>query len=206
MLVEGGARVITSFLSSGIADRLVVGIAPRVLGDGTEAVQDLGITEVANSIRIERRTVHVVGDDVVIAGDLARRHATTGRWDSTRRGHPASVPRSGPSVSSISRSPGLVEAPRRNVSRKTHSRNPDGSRSLRAEQRTPRPRRKLRAYVEVLHHVPVDGDEAADLTVRLGDEHVLIARTMLAMKWKVSSSVWMFGRTVSVALEEGRAG
>jgi riboflavin biosynthesis pyrimidine reductase len=72
VLVEGGARVITSFLSSAIADRLVVGIAPRVLGDGTEAVRDLGITEVANSIRIERRTVHVVGDDVLIAGDLAR--------------------------------------------------------------------------------------------------------------------------------------
>jgi GTP cyclohydrolase II len=72
VLVEGGARVITSFLSSGVADRLVVGIAPRVLGDGTEAVRDLGITEVANSIRIERRSVHVVGDDVLIAGDLAR--------------------------------------------------------------------------------------------------------------------------------------
>jgi hypothetical protein len=35
-------------------------------------VRDLGITEVANSIRIERRSVHVVGDDVLIAGDLAR--------------------------------------------------------------------------------------------------------------------------------------
>ena len=56
VLVEGGARVITSFLSSAIADRLVVGIAPRVLGDGTEAVRDLGITEVAKSIRSQRRT------------------------------------------------------------------------------------------------------------------------------------------------------
>ena len=72
VLVEGGARVITSFLSTGVADRLVAGIAPRVLGDGTEAVRDLGITEVANSIRLERRTVHVAGDDVLIAGDLAR--------------------------------------------------------------------------------------------------------------------------------------
>jgi GTP cyclohydrolase II len=72
VLVEGGARVITSFLSLGFADRLVVGIAPRVLGTGTEAVRDLGITEVASSIRIERRTVHVAGDDVLIAGDLAR--------------------------------------------------------------------------------------------------------------------------------------
>jgi GTP cyclohydrolase II len=72
VLVEGGARVITSFLSLGLADRLVVGIAPRVLGSGTEAVRDLGITEVASSIRIEHRAVHVVGDDVLIAGDLAR--------------------------------------------------------------------------------------------------------------------------------------
>jgi hypothetical protein len=43
-----------------------------VLGSGTEAVRDLGITEVANSIRIEHRAVHMVGDDVLIAGDLTR--------------------------------------------------------------------------------------------------------------------------------------
>ena len=70
VLVEGGARVITSFLSSGLADRLVVGIAPRVLGTGTDAVRDLGITEVASSIRIERPAVHIAGEDVLIAGDL----------------------------------------------------------------------------------------------------------------------------------------
>jgi len=70
VLVEGGARVITSFLSLGLADRLVVGIAPKVLGSGTESVNDLGITEAANSIRVERRAVHVVGDDVLIAGDV----------------------------------------------------------------------------------------------------------------------------------------
>lgn len=72
VLVEGGARVITSFLSSRLADRLVVGIAPRVLGSGTEAVGDLGISEVRRSIEVERRTIHVAGDDVLIAGDLTR--------------------------------------------------------------------------------------------------------------------------------------
>ncbi|HKX34264.1 MAG TPA: GTP cyclohydrolase II RibA [Actinomycetota bacterium] len=70
VLVEGGARVITSFLSFGLADRLVVAIAPRVMGSGTDAVNDLGITEVTSSIRLERRAVHVAGDDVLIAGDL----------------------------------------------------------------------------------------------------------------------------------------
>jgi GTP cyclohydrolase II len=71
VLVEGGARVITSFLSLGLADRLVVAIAPRLMGSGTDAVNDLGITEVASSIRLERRAVHVAGEDVLIAGDLA---------------------------------------------------------------------------------------------------------------------------------------
>jgi GTP cyclohydrolase II len=70
VLVEGGARVITSFLSLGLADRLVVAIAPRVMGSGTDAVNDLGVTEVASAIRLERRAVHVAGDDVLIAGDL----------------------------------------------------------------------------------------------------------------------------------------
>jgi len=70
VLVEGGARVITSFLSLGLADRLVVAIAPRVMGSGTDSVNDLGITEVASSIRLERRAVHVAGEDVLIAGDL----------------------------------------------------------------------------------------------------------------------------------------
>jgi len=70
VLVEGGARVITSFLSRGLADRLVVAIAPRVMGSGTDAVNDLGITEVASAIRLERRAVHVAGDDVLIAGDV----------------------------------------------------------------------------------------------------------------------------------------
>jgi riboflavin-specific deaminase-like protein len=71
LLVEGGARVITSFLSHGLADRLIVGIAPRVLGTGTDAVSDLGVTEISKSLRIERRAVHLAGDDVLIAGDIA---------------------------------------------------------------------------------------------------------------------------------------
>jgi len=71
-LVEGGSSVITSFLSRNLADRLVVSIAPRVLGSGTDAVRDLGVHEVSQSIRIERRAVHLVGEDVLIAGDVGR--------------------------------------------------------------------------------------------------------------------------------------
>ena len=38
LLVEGGARVITSLLAAGVVDRLIVGVAPTIIGQGTEAV------------------------------------------------------------------------------------------------------------------------------------------------------------------------
>lgn len=68
ILVEGGARVITSFLHMGVVDRAIVSIAPIVLGRGIEAVDDLGNTHVSDALRLQERVVRQVGDDVVIAG------------------------------------------------------------------------------------------------------------------------------------------
>ena len=41
LLVEGGGAVITSFLRQRLVNRLIVGIAPTILGAGTDAVGDL---------------------------------------------------------------------------------------------------------------------------------------------------------------------
>lgn len=78
ILVEGGARVITSLLASrGLADRLVVSIAPSVLGRGIEAVGDLGISDVTSRLQLGNPTVHLVGGDVVLGADLgAESHHT----------------------------------------------------------------------------------------------------------------------------------
>jgi GTP cyclohydrolase II len=70
LLVEGGARVITSFLAEKLVDRLVVGIAPTIIGAGIDAVGDLGIARVAESVRLTNRSVHVVGDDLLVAADV----------------------------------------------------------------------------------------------------------------------------------------
>jgi GTP cyclohydrolase II len=72
LLVEGGAQVITSTLRGWLADRMVVAVAPLLLGDGTEAVGDLGATQVADGLRLLDRTVHHVGPDLLVAGNLAR--------------------------------------------------------------------------------------------------------------------------------------
>jgi len=70
VLVEGGARVLTSFLKAGLADRLIVGIAPTILGAGTEAVGDLDIVSVANGLRITNQSIYRAGDDLLFAGDV----------------------------------------------------------------------------------------------------------------------------------------
>jgi GTP cyclohydrolase II len=70
LLVEGGAAVLTSFLRKRLADRVVVGIAPTILGAGTEAVGDLNVARVSEGVRVTGRSVHLLGDDVVMAGDV----------------------------------------------------------------------------------------------------------------------------------------
>src|SRR4051794_1639627 len=71
LLVEGGAQVITSFLRAGLVDRLIVAIAPTIVGSGTEAVGDLDCARVADGLRLTRRSVHPVGDDLLVAADVA---------------------------------------------------------------------------------------------------------------------------------------
>jgi 3,4-dihydroxy 2-butanone 4-phosphate synthase/GTP cyclohydrolase II len=70
LLVEGGAQVITSLLSAGLADRIIVGTAPRIIGAGTEAVGDLGVARVTDGIVLRNRSVHLTTDDVVTAWDV----------------------------------------------------------------------------------------------------------------------------------------
>ena len=70
VLVEGGAQVITSLLSAGLADRLIVGTAPRIIGAGTEAVGDLGVARITEGIALRNRSVHLTSDDVVTAWDV----------------------------------------------------------------------------------------------------------------------------------------
>jgi diaminohydroxyphosphoribosylaminopyrimidine deaminase/5-amino-6-(5-phosphoribosylamino)uracil reductase len=68
VLVEGGAEVITAFLKAGLADRLVVFIAPRIMGKGIEAVGELDIAEVARAIKISYERVYRSGEDIVVEG------------------------------------------------------------------------------------------------------------------------------------------
>jgi 3,4-dihydroxy 2-butanone 4-phosphate synthase/GTP cyclohydrolase II len=79
LLVEGGGRVITSVLEAGVVDRLIVGVAPKIIGQGTDAVGPLGVTRVTDGVRLTNRAVHLVGDDVLLCWDVV--HTPNGSTD-----------------------------------------------------------------------------------------------------------------------------
>jgi diaminohydroxyphosphoribosylaminopyrimidine deaminase / 5-amino-6-(5-phosphoribosylamino)uracil reductase len=68
VMVEGGATIITSFLRSRLVDRLAVCVAPKILGDGIEAVGDLGIRDLSRSITLADAAVKPYGVDLILSG------------------------------------------------------------------------------------------------------------------------------------------
>ncbi len=65
VLVEGGAALITSLLCNRLVDRLAVCVAPKILGSGIEAVGDLGICELNDSLALVDTSIIPYGVDVV---------------------------------------------------------------------------------------------------------------------------------------------
>ena len=68
VMVEGGATLITSFLRAGLVDRLAVCVAPKILGNGIEAVGDLGIRELSRSLILADVAVEHYGVDLIFSG------------------------------------------------------------------------------------------------------------------------------------------
>jgi diaminohydroxyphosphoribosylaminopyrimidine deaminase / 5-amino-6-(5-phosphoribosylamino)uracil reductase len=66
VMVEGGARLITSFLGNRLVDRLAVCIAPKILGSGIEAVGDLGICELDDSLILTGTSFVPYGRDIIL--------------------------------------------------------------------------------------------------------------------------------------------
>lgn len=66
ILVEGGASIITSLLHQQLADKVIVFIAPKIMGQGIEAVGDLGIPDVGHAMRLSFVRSYKRGEDLVI--------------------------------------------------------------------------------------------------------------------------------------------
>ena len=68
VMVEGGATLITSFFRAGLVDRLAVCLAPKILGDGIEAIGDLGIRDLSRSLVLADAAVEPYGVDLILSG------------------------------------------------------------------------------------------------------------------------------------------
>ena len=70
VLVEGGAQMITALLQARLVDRLVVCVAPKILGSGVDAVGDLGIRQLARALLMTDTSVTRYGLDLVLDGRI----------------------------------------------------------------------------------------------------------------------------------------
>jgi riboflavin-specific deaminase-like protein len=70
VLVEGGAEVITSLLRAKLVDRLIVVIAPKIIGRGKESIGDLGITRMRDAMKFLNVKVRRIGADLVFDARL----------------------------------------------------------------------------------------------------------------------------------------
>src|SRR5262249_987133 len=69
LLVEGGGTVAAEALRARAVDRLVLFVAPRLLGgDAVAAVGPLGLRRAMRALKVERLAVGRVGDDLVLEG------------------------------------------------------------------------------------------------------------------------------------------
>jgi diaminohydroxyphosphoribosylaminopyrimidine deaminase/5-amino-6-(5-phosphoribosylamino)uracil reductase len=68
ILIEGGAKIITSALKENLVIRLVTVIAPKIIGKGIEAVGDLQIRDLRDAKPLSVRKILRKGDDVIIDG------------------------------------------------------------------------------------------------------------------------------------------
>ena len=65
LFVEGGGNVITSFIRQRLLDRLVVVIAPLLIGSGIPAVGDIGTETLEQAVRLHPAAVRQLGCDLV---------------------------------------------------------------------------------------------------------------------------------------------
>jgi riboflavin-specific deaminase-like protein len=70
LLVEGGQRIITSFLSARAADRVIAIVAPKIIGKGIESIGDLGITHIGDALTFASVSTLKLGADIVFDARL----------------------------------------------------------------------------------------------------------------------------------------
>lgn len=71
LMVEGGAIITTALLRAQLVDRLIVCIAPKIVGSGISSIGDLGIETLSQALTFSSSTFRQVGNDIIVDARLA---------------------------------------------------------------------------------------------------------------------------------------
>ncbi|WP_146901459.1 bifunctional diaminohydroxyphosphoribosylaminopyrimidine deaminase/5-amino-6-(5-phosphoribosylamino)uracil reductase RibD [Cellulomonas aerilata] len=86
VLLEGGPTLAAAFLRAGLVDEVYAYVAPVLLGGGRTAIGDLGITGIADAVRLVPREPVPLGPDVLVVAAVQERAAAGADSDQTGAG------------------------------------------------------------------------------------------------------------------------
>lgn len=67
LLIEGGSETITSFLRAGLCDRVSIFIAPKMLGNGLNAIGALNIDSISSALEFQDITYKIIEDNILFS-------------------------------------------------------------------------------------------------------------------------------------------
>ncbi len=113
VLLEGGPTLAAAFVRAGLLDEVVAYVAPALLGSGPNSVGDLGITTIADALRLDIQDVTAVGPDLRIRATLCAPVSTAATTTTTTDTPTAAttVTADGPDQSAPNASPSSKELP-----------------------------------------------------------------------------------------------
>ena len=72
VLVEGGSKIFSSFLDSGLVDRYIIFVNPSIMGSGLDTFDTDGFS-VSNRLELKDVSVELIGEDIMVQGSPDKR-------------------------------------------------------------------------------------------------------------------------------------
>ena len=72
LLVEGGGETAAGFIESGLADRILFFIAPKIIGgrDAITSVEGIGVSKINKAVSLKDIEVKRIKEDILIEGRM----------------------------------------------------------------------------------------------------------------------------------------
>ncbi len=68
LLVEGGQKVLSSFMQERLVDKVYCFVSPKIIGKGLDTFAELGISKIADSVRLNDVEIKKIEDNVLVSG------------------------------------------------------------------------------------------------------------------------------------------